>query len=383
MTVRRNEKQAPARQLTPSAHSMRSNRRHLKSRLAAAGAFALMLMLGALGTLLVGPGSAGATGANLNQLNSQLGAVQAHSQSLSDRIAGLRSQISALGRQITLVQTREAEVRTTLVSDQARLATAHMAVVREQAVVDKLQAELARARMILRRQLVSSYENSQPDLVSVVLNAHGFSQLLDQLNYLSSAETQQQTVIRVTQMAKERADAATVRLDRLQAADMQATDAAETQVRALAGMNAFMHSRQTALGHAQAAEQTALAASQSRGAQLQRAIARIQAEQAAAAQAAAMQASAQPSGPTLGSSGGWAIPYAIVMCESGGQDLPPNSAGASGYYQIIPGTWRLFGGTGPAAYLAPKAEQDAVASRIWAGGAGASNWVCAGIVGIH
>ena len=89
------------------------------------------------------------------------------------------------------------------------------------------------------------------------------------------------------------------------------------------------------------------------------------------------------SGPALGPSGGWAIPYAIVLCESGGQNLPPNSAGASGYYQIIPSTWKLFGGTGPAAYLASKSEQDAVASRIWNGGAGASNWVCAGIVGIH
>jgi hypothetical protein len=89
------------------------------------------------------------------------------------------------------------------------------------------------------------------------------------------------------------------------------------------------------------------------------------------------------SGPALGPSGGWAIPYAIVLCESGGQNLPPNSAGASGYYQIMPATWKLFGGSGPAAYLAPKSEQDAVASRIWNGGAGASNWVCAGIVGIH
>ena len=72
-----------------------------------------------------------------------------------------------------------------------------------------------------------------------------------------------------------------------------------------------------------------------------------------------------------------------MLCESGGQNLPPNSAGASGYYQIMPGTWRLFGGSGPAAYLTSKAEQDAVASRIWAGGSGASNWVCATMLGIH
>ena len=82
-------------------------------------------------------------------------------------------------------------------------------------------------------------------------------------------------------------------------------------------------------------------------------------------------------------SNGWAIPAAIVLCESGGQNLPPNSAGASGYYQILPSTWKLFGGSGRAAYLASKSEQDGVASRIWNGGAGASNWVCAAIVGIH
>jgi hypothetical protein len=68
------------------------------------------------------------------------------------------------------------------------------------------------------------------------------------------------------------------------------------------------------------------------------------------------------------------------MCESGGQNLPPNSAGASGYYQIIPSTWRLYGGSGPAAYLTGKAEQDAVASRIWSS-VGPSAWVCARILG--
>lgn len=79
--------------------------------------------------------------------------------------------------------------------------------------------------------------------------------------------------------------------------------------------------------------------------------------------------------------GRWAIPEAIVMCESRGENLAPNADGASGYYQIIPGTWTAFGGSGPAAYLVPKAEQDAVAARIWDGGAGASQWVCAGLVG--
>ena len=76
----------------------------------------------------------------------------------------------------------------------------------------------------------------------------------------------------------------------------------------------------------------------------------------------------------------WAIPWPIVNCESRGENLPPNSDTASGYYQVISGTWASFGGSGPAAYLASKPQQDRVARRIWLGG-GPSQWVCAGLVG--
>jgi hypothetical protein len=40
-----------------------------------------------------------------------------------------------------------------------------------------------------------------------------------------------------------------------------------------------------------------------------------------------------------------------------------------------------MGGSTPAAYQASKAEQDRLAAKLWDGGRGASNWVCAGIVG--
>jgi len=96
--------------------------------------------------------------------------------------------------------------------------------------------------------------------------------------------------------------------------------------------------------------------------------ARVQAAKAAAAPHASA------------SGGGWAIPSSVVQCESGGLDLGPNSAGASGYYQIIPSTWAAYGGTkyAESAYQATAQQQAAIASRIWAGGAGARQWVCAG-----
>jgi septal ring factor EnvC (AmiA/AmiB activator) len=364
-----------------------------------AGAIATAALLTAAGFTLAPSGTSAAT-PSLGQLHSALGQTEARQHGLSSSIGSLNGLISSLGAQISLVQGREAAVNRALARDRVKLAQTQTSLRRERALLVTLRDRLALAKSILRRQLVSNYEGAQPDVISVVLDARGFSNLLDQLNYLGMAEHRQQTIITITRAVKEQADQAARRLAALEATDRQITQGAQMQARALAGMNALLGARQSAMRRARAAQQSALAAARIHATQLRHRISSVEAAQAAAAAraaaaaaAAAQQAAAAnptPAAPAgggstgaLGPSGGWAIPYAIVLCESGGQNLPPNSAGASGYYQILPATWKLFGGTGPAAYLAPKAEQDAVASRIWNGGAGASNWVCAGIVGIH
>jgi septal ring factor EnvC (AmiA/AmiB activator) len=326
----------------------------------------------------VSPLTSSAQQPSLSQLNSSLGQTQARTDSLSASVASLDRLISSLSAQIALVESREADVRAALAVDRAQLASAQQSLGREQRLLAALQARLARARLILSRQLVSNYEQAKPDLVTVVLESRGFTDLLDRLTYLRTAEHQQQSLIQVTRTAKAEADSAARRLTKLEAADQTLTNTEAIRARALAGMNELLSLREGALQRARAAQQDALAAARARGRDLQAAIARVQAQQAA------LQAADQGPAPTaLGPSGGWSIPYAIVLCESGGQNLPPNSAGASGYYQIIPSTWKLFGGTGPAAYQATKAEQDAVATRIWNSGAGAGNWDCSSIVGIH
>ncbi len=343
----------------------------------------LCLLAGALGALVLALSSP-AAGAGLGSLDAQLNREHARQQQLTTSLSRISGLIHALNGQVALVEQREAAVRSELATDRAQLLGTRVQLVRERARVTRLRAEVRWADGLLARQLRSAYETARPSLVSVVLSASGFNQLLDQLQYLGDAEHRQQQIITVTRRAKAEAHAAAVELARLQSVQQRMTDAAAQRVAALAGMNALLQSREAALGRARAAQQAALAASRARGRQLEADIARVQAEQAAAARAAAAASLTTPTPyGTAAPSGGWAIPYAIVLCESGGQNLTPNSAGASGYYQIMPATWRLFGGSGPAAYLAPKSEQDAVAARIWNGGAGASNWVCASIVGIR
>ncbi len=310
---------------------------------------------------------------SLDQLNRQLGAEQAHQSQLQSNVDSLGGLISSLSGQIAFVESREAALNADLARDRAALASSQAALERQRTLLGRLRTRLSWARAQLSRQLVSSYESGNPDLVDLVLESHGFTDLLERVTFLRDAEHQQQRIITVTRVAKARADAAARRLATLEAADQQLTTATGLRVRALAGMNSLLQSRRAALARAEAIKREELSASQSRASQLRSQIGQIEAQQAAAS----------TSGGGLGASAGWAIPYQIVLCESGGQNLPPNSAGASGYYQIMPATWKLFGGSGPAAYLASKGEQDAVAARIWNGGAGASNWVCATMLGIH
>ena len=318
---------------------------------------------------------------SLTQLHSSLQQAQAQASNLSASVGRLSGSIGTLSSQIAFVRNREAQVRAELASDRAALKRTTAALDQERHKLAILIARLHRAQSILANQLVSNYEGGSPDFMSLLLESNGFSQLLNQLTDLSRAEQEQKTQIHVTQVAKNAVHAATVRLSRLQANYRRQTMAATTRARALAGMNSLLSSREAALQKARAAQQVALAAARSRGQALQAQIAQVQAEQAAAQQAAAPSpTSTSSSAPSAVPSGGWAIPAPIVMCESGGQNLPPNSAGASGYYQIIPSTWRLYGGSGPAAYLTSKAEQDAVASRIWSS-VGPSAWVCARILG--
>jgi septal ring factor EnvC (AmiA/AmiB activator) len=372
-------------------------RRH--KQLPRAAALGLTLCSG----LLVAGSATGATSADVNQLQSklnsaksQLGAAQTHQNSLAGNISTLNGQVSSLADQINLVQSQEAAAQSQLTGYDTALSQAKSELYAERARLHMLKRRLKRASKLLGAQLRSQYEQPEQSFMSLLVDANGFNQLLSQIQYLDNAKHDQQKIIQLTRSARAQTQSATARIDKLAEADQRAANAAAVQTDALSGMNSLLASRQAALNLEREAQATALTASQAKGSELRSAIQTIQAKEAAAQQATRTFSGGGTTGTTgtttptaagsggdgLGGSGGWAIPEAIVLCESGGQNLPPNSAGASGYYQIIPGTWKLFGGTGPAAYHASEAEQSAVAAKIWNGGAGASNWTCSSIVGI-
>lgn len=307
------------------------------------------------------------TGAqDVDKLRQRADAKRASERQLAADVSRLDGLLRHLRNDIAVVERRRAQVRTELAADQAKLGALRSDLRDQRARVQRLKLRLRQSQTVLARRLVELYKAPDPDLLSVVLSADSFSDLVDRAEFLQRIQSQDQRIITNVVRARGDANAAVRRLAKAEAAQEETTQAVASRSQQLAGIGAALASRQADYTAARAARSAALGSARTSRKQLEAQISKLIARRASYA--------GQSSG------GPWSIPWPIVQCESGGTNTPPNSAGASGYYQIIPSTWRLFGGSGPAAYLAPKAEQDRVAARIWNGGAGAGNWDCAALV---
>jgi septal ring factor EnvC (AmiA/AmiB activator) len=301
------------------------------------------------------------------ELRDRAGQARARERTLAGDVARLGRIIARLDGDIAVIERRRTEVQAQLAADRDQLAAIRRDLRGQRRRVVRLRARLREARGVLAARLRSLYQTPRPDVVTVVMKARGFADLLEQATYVRFIGRQDALVINLVRRARVDAAQAVRRLAAAERRQQEVTIAIEARRNALVAIGASLAQRRAAATQARAARAAALSATRASRVSIERRIAALEAARARAA------AAVGPGGP-------WVIPWPIVQCESGGQNLPPNSAGASGYYQIIPGTWRLFGGSGPAAWKASKAEQDRVAARIWNGGAGASNWVCAALV---
>jgi septal ring factor EnvC (AmiA/AmiB activator) len=300
-------------------------------------------------------------------LQGQIDRGRARERTLGAAIARLGRLQRATEHDIAIIEPRLAAAQTALANAQARAAATltRLDAARRRAIY--LRGRLAASRKRLAALLRERYINGQPDFVTVVLHATGFQQLLETLTFLRRVERSDTRIVDAVRADRLAAAREQRRLTALEA--RQRAVAAEVKRRrdALASMSAALHARQATLVQARAARVAALQRTRASRQRAENILARLEAQRASAAH------SAGPGGP-------WAIPWPIVQCESGGQNLPPNGATASGYYQMLDSTWHGLGGSTPHAYQASKAEQDRLAARLWAGGAGAHNWVCAALV---
>jgi peptidoglycan hydrolase CwlO-like protein len=301
----------------------------------------------------------GFAGAQDPSLQDKIDSAQSDAGQLSDRVGAQSARIASL-----TVQARQAGARAMVLNAQVQRAEARshelsIKLAATERQLDQLRAQYADAVADLDRRLVDIYESDAPDYVTVLLNSDGFDDLSTRADYLQALHDADLRIAdRVASLRDQVADRAHEIADLKRDIDAQAAslDASRADFEA---SEAAANSAADAVSQARAATQADLSGVQGQIADLEQ-----------------QQAEQQSSGGPAYLGGPYSIPTFIVMCESGGNYHAINSSsGAGGAYQILPSTWRAYGGEG-APQDGPKAEQDRIAAEIWAD-SGPSAWSCA------
>ena len=233
----------------------------------------------------------------------------------------------------------------------------------------KAQARFHRAQRMLSRRLVAIYKSDAPDLTTVLLEADGFSDLLTRTEYLQQINDADTVLVNRVQALRNQVRSALARVRAARDAGRRGGPARGRRPRRDRAASARPPPQRAAsLARAQAAQRASLSTLRSRMAGWQAQVRELQ---------AAMGTPGDPAGAVEQWFDGFAIPKAIVMCESGGNYGALNpSSGAGGAYQFLPETYEGLGGQAEAPHLAPKSEQDRLAAKLWADGQGRGNWEC-------
>jgi septal ring factor EnvC (AmiA/AmiB activator) len=313
----------------------------------------------------LGVGFAGAKDPSLQQ---RIDAARSDAGQLSNRAATQSAQIASLTTQAHQAGAHAMVLNAQVQTAEGRSSQLATQLDASQRQLDQLRGQYAGAVKQLDQRLVAIYETDAPDYVSVLLNSNGFDDLSTRADYLKALHDADTRVAdRVASLRNQMADHTHLVADLKQQSDAQAQQLSADKTSFLASEQAANQGA-AAVANARAGTQASLSAAQGQVSQLE--------QQQAAQQAAQQQQSSSGSGSAAYLGGPYAIPTYIVMCESGGNYHALNaSSGAGGAYQILPSTWRAYGGQG-APQDAPKAEQDRIAAEIWRD-SGPSAWSCA------
>ena len=160
--------------------------------------------------------------AKIHETNGGIQAAQA-------QLNGLQSDLARREAQLGVVQTQLLDARTHLVD---------------------LENLLERAGQALAANLVANYEGSEPNLVTVVLQSHGFPDLLERLSFLKTIGDQDARIVHSTRIARAAVTRQADALGKLELRDQQLAAAVLAQRNQVAALqDALLRERISALGN--------------------------------------------------------------------------------------------------------------------------------------
>jgi murein DD-endopeptidase MepM/ murein hydrolase activator NlpD len=280
---------------------------------------------------------ASSAAAPAQDLQSKLDAKEARLSKVRERKGVLTSTISSDGARIerltgevATLRNQEAAVRVRLDAKQAELDSAVAQLDGARKRLTAMRARLKRALIALRDRLVGIYETGTPDVLSVIVGASDYQELVDRTEYLSQIHGMDEAIVSRVRGLRDQIRRTVIRLrtakDRIEAA----RDAIAAEEQVLASARSALQRRQSALVAARGERVAALRQIRKHEQELDGSVAAIQAK--IAAELAGTGSAPLPAGPIRGGSGSgliWPVDGPVVS------GFGPRTI--DGHYEFHPG----------------------------------------------
>ena len=153
---------------------------------------------------------------SMGDLHHELSSSRATATELRAAIAAETQRIAATGAGVRQSQARLSDLQAEVGARQTQLAGVQRDIVAARDRLTRLENRQQLAARLLAANLVASYKDPEPDAVTVILDSHGFADLLERLNFMRRVERRNARILHNTKTARVAVLAQTQRLARLQ-----------------------------------------------------------------------------------------------------------------------------------------------------------------------
>jgi hypothetical protein len=161
----------------------------------------------------------GLTATSAGDLQSQISAGKSAAASLRSQIAGETARIRTTGHGLADANRRLAVLQRALTAREAELRRVQGALIRARDHLVFLENRLQAATHALAANLVTDYEQGRPDLMSVILSSHGFTDLLERVSFLHRIGLRDAQIVAFTRSARRAVARQATLLDALERRD--------------------------------------------------------------------------------------------------------------------------------------------------------------------
>ena len=180
------------------------------------------------------------TASSSGDLQSQIAAGKAAASALSSQIASDTAQIRGTTHGLAIANQRLSGIETELSNREAELRSVQNQLLAARNHLVDLENWLQRATRALAANLVASYENGQPNLMSVIIEAHGFTNLLEQVSFLHRVGQQDANTVATTRAARRAVARQATLLGRLEQRDQTLANQVVVQRNQVAALQAAL-----------------------------------------------------------------------------------------------------------------------------------------------